>query len=399
MENKLLSVFWRGFTSLLFSALSSGGEGHTPLSQLWHWQLYRTPDSASEFNFAEGKWRHHALMDVIDPNVHDPDLSCWRRRDAAFEAEGLFCNGRWLGVQVLQGPEDLMYLQQVIVRLRPSVIIESGTYRGGLAFFAASVLSQLGLETSRVITMDPFSMHNNFNNLDNHLICPVCMDCVKAYETEAWQKHVIFFEGNSLRLRDQVAQLVSELRGAGASGPVLLTLDAQHSFDATLTELHLYSGLVDVGSYIVLQDARLDLTYGRPGPMTAGAMLLKEHPPQWVWDRDVQVFGHTQHLWLRRVALGPPVQLSFHFADKDLVSDTPFQLKASGSVCTGSAPLKEVDWAGGLLTCQAICLRVPDEMCSYIEFWDQLIPTICVLRQDCGQLQHVEGGPLVYERF
>ncbi|CAK0861604.1 unnamed protein product [Prorocentrum cordatum] len=195
--------------------------------------------------------------------------------------------------QVLQSPEDLIYLQQLIVRLRPRVVVETGTYRGGLALFVASIFDQLGLAGSQVVTLDTFDVESNFHNLDNQPLCPVCLDCVRAHETELWRAHVVFFRGNSLRLSEEVRRAVAESRRGGA-GPVVVLLDAQHSYSATLVELHLYGGLVDVGSYVVVQDARLDATYGRPGPLAAGAQLLQTG--QWVWDRDVEVFGHTQHM-------------------------------------------------------------------------------------------------------
>ena len=102
-----------------------------------------------------------------------------------------------------------------------------------------------------------------------------------------------------------------------------MSLDAQHSYDGTLLELHYYGPLVSVGSYLVLQDARLDDTYGRAGPYSAGVRLISDGAfpngaPQWVWDRDVEVFGYTQHLWLRRDAHGPPVGLMFEADDEDL---------------------------------------------------------------------------------
>ncbi|CAE8713459.1 unnamed protein product, partial [Polarella glacialis] len=171
------------------SSSSAAAQPRTPRSQLWRWQLLQTPNSAPEFHFAPGRRRASTSLDALGGESLE-----WKERDAAFEAEGLFCHGRWLGVQVLQSPEDLMYLQQVITRVRPGIVIESGTFRGGLAFFMASVFSHLGLDDSRVLTMDAFDVNSNFHNLDNHPLCPVCMDCVKAYETELWKKHVLFFE-------------------------------------------------------------------------------------------------------------------------------------------------------------------------------------------------------------
>ncbi|CAE8589520.1 unnamed protein product, partial [Polarella glacialis] len=206
--------------------------------------------------------------------------------------------------------------------------------------------------------------------------------------------------GNSLRLADEVFRMVSLLRKEGNTGPVLISLDAQHSFDATLAELHLYARGVDVGSYVILQDARLDATYNRPGPLAAGARLLEDVPRQWEWDRDIEVYGHTQHLWLRRVAWGPPVALGFTALSEDLVSTTPFRKVAEGASCIGgSEPLQEIAWAGSLLACQAICLRMPDDACKFLTFFPS-DPPVCVFRRDClDMLPEPEEAPTVYERL
>lgn len=248
--------------------------------------------------------------------------------------------------------------------------------------------------------MDAFDLESSFHNLDNHPLCPVCLDCVKAYQTDLWKKHVIFFQGNSLRLAENVRDIVEKLRGAGmGQGPIIVSLDAQHSFDATLVELHLYAELVDVDSYLIVQDARLDATYNRAGPMTAGLRLLEESPPQWIWDRNVEVLGHTQHLWLRRIAPGRPVELSFFSQDEDLVVSTPFSLFAEGSQCGNSSKkLQEIDWAGSLPACQAICLRKLDSVCRYLMYIRSPDPPICVLLEDCLDLQR-EPTSEVYERF
>jgi len=294
----------------------------------------------------------------------------------------------------LQSPEDLFYFQQVLVRLRPQVVLETGTYRGGLAFFAASLFSQLGLEASRVVTIDAFDPESNYQNLDNHALCPVCHDCVKAHETDLWRRHVVFFQGNSLRLADNAHRFVEELRRRdGRRGPVLITLDAQHSFDGTLLELHFYAGLVDVGSYVVLQDARLDETYLRAGPQAAGLRLL-ELQGQWVWDREVEVFGHTQHMWLRRVAQGPPVELSFVAHSQDLVEQNPMVVIAQGGRCEGPTEvLQEHSWPDSPLVCHALCLR--DGECRFATYSAR--PTLCTLRRDCD---HMEPAPMsaIYEK-
>ena len=185
--------------------------------------------------------------------------------------------------------------------MRPAVIIETGTYRGGLAYFFATLFEFLGLSRSMVITMDAFSLHDNFNNLDNNRICPVCAECVRAYETPAWKRHVVFFEGNSWKLASRVQKAMHE----AAEGPVLLSLDSQHSYENVLAELHQYAPLVTSGSYIIVQDSKIDLIYGRVGPATAADHLMRHNPGMWKLDFGAaRHHGYSQHLWLRKVGQG-----------------------------------------------------------------------------------------------
>mmetsp|Transcript_17431 Transcript_17431/g.54536 ORF Transcript_17431/g.54536 Transcript_17431/m.54536 type:complete len:417 (+) Transcript_17431:155-1405(+) len=374
-----------------------GGGGVTRRAEAWRWQLLRTPDEAPEFRFAPRRRRGRRGPSVLT----EGPAAEWRERDRRFEEEGLFCTGRWLGVQVLQAPEDLLHFQQLLVRLQPQVVLETGTYRGGLAFFAASVLAQLGLEHSLVVTMDAFDMESNFHNLDNHPLCPVCHECAKAHETELWKRHVVFFQGNSLHLAGAVGRFVREAQRP-ARGPVLVTLDAQHSYDATLLELHLYAGLASVGSYVVLQDARLDALYGRAGPLAAGARLLEDG--RWLWDREAEEsLGHTQHLWLRRLAEGPPVALGFQALSQDLVSWSPFRLLRRGARCAapgggdGRPPGEAAAAVDSLLSCQAVCLRAPPSACRFLSFL-QRPEAHCLLAPACARLEPEPTGE-VYQRL
>src|SRR5580700_7824492 len=66
---------------------------------------------------------------------------------------GLWKEVRWLGVPVMQWPTDLLIMQELIAKVRPRCVIETGMYMGGTAIFYASVLQLLGIE-GQVITID-----------------------------------------------------------------------------------------------------------------------------------------------------------------------------------------------------------------------------------------------------
>src|SRR3954470_4597703 len=60
----------------------------------------------------------------------------------------------WFGLPILQLPEDLLRLQEVIFALRPAVIVETGVFQGGSLLFHASLLEAMGLADSKVIGID-----------------------------------------------------------------------------------------------------------------------------------------------------------------------------------------------------------------------------------------------------
>jgi cephalosporin hydroxylase len=150
----------------------------------------------------------------------------------------------WLGVTVWKNPLDLWIYQEILHEVRPDVIIETGTAHGGSALFLASMCDLLG--TGTVYTIDiahvpDRPVHDRINY-------------VLASSTS---------EGAISQIRDH-------LHG---SDRVLVILDSDHSVTHVRSELGIYSQLVTLGSYLIVEDTNVNghpVFRGHgPGPMEA----------------------------------------------------------------------------------------------------------------------------------
>jgi cephalosporin hydroxylase len=183
----------------------------------------------------------------------------------------------WLGTPVLKCPLDLWVEQEIIAEVRPSLIVELGTYRGGSALFFAQVCELLG--TGKVITIDS----------------------VPAPVPE--HERITYLTGSSVSLR-LVERVRAEIDG---TGPVLVILDSNHTRDHVLTELRLYAELVTIGSYLIVEDTNINGHPVRPGcgpgPTEAVEAFLHEDR-RFVVDRSRERFLLTMHPggFLRRVS-------------------------------------------------------------------------------------------------
>jgi len=179
----------------------------------------------------------------------------------------------WLGIQIHQYPTDLMSYQQIISEIRPDLIIETGTFNGGLSFYFATLLQQVNPE-GKIITID---------------INPVRWQKTVAKITEQGRyeeliEYIEFLEGSSTdpNIIEKVAQQVEERQ------TVMVLLDSLHTKEHVLDELNLYANFVSPGSYLIVNDTHLDGTADNdylPGPMAALNEFLGKDE-RFVIDRD-----------------------------------------------------------------------------------------------------------------
>ncbi len=177
----------------------------------------------------------------------------------------------WLGVPILQAPQDLQVLQEIIWQVKPDLIIETGIAYGGSIVFSASMLAILEvcgeIEKGDVIGIDiDIRPHNR-----------------KAILAHPLSRKITMFEGSSID--DEIIVRVREF--AKAKERVLVCLDSNHTHEHVLAELKAYASLVTVGSYIMVGDTGIEdlpegTTSDRPwgkgnNPKTAVWEYLKEN--------------------------------------------------------------------------------------------------------------------------
>ena len=160
-------------------------------------------------------------------------------------------------VRIIKNPLDLWMMQQIIYDVKPDFIVETGTWQGGSALYWAHTLHGMGLENSRVLTVD---IQNLTAAASQHFL---------------WKKYVEFFLGSSTD-----PAIVSRIAERVKGRKTLVTLDSDHSMTHVLRELRMYSPLVSSGSYLVVEDTHLDgvptqPSFG-PGPTAALRRFLAE---------------------------------------------------------------------------------------------------------------------------
>ncbi|HUI93307.1 MAG TPA: cephalosporin hydroxylase family protein [Chitinivibrionales bacterium] len=146
-------------------------------------------------------------------------------------------NFSWLGRPIIQFPQDIVAMQEIIWNVQPDFIIETGIAHGGSLIFYASMLELLG-NNGTVLGIDIDIRNHNRIEIERH----------KFY------KRIIMIEGSSID--ETIAKQVYNL--AKGKKKILLVLDSNHTHEHVFKELELYSGLVKKGSYLVVFDTIIE---------------------------------------------------------------------------------------------------------------------------------------------
>ncbi len=172
----------------------------------------------------------------------------------------------WMGRPVIQFPQDLLAIQEIVWRVRPEVVIETGVAHGGSLVFYASLLELLGGRGLAIGVDTAIRPHNR-----------------EAIEAHSMFKRIALIQGSSTdeSVVEQVRARVADRTGA------LVVLDSHHEHAHVLRELELYSPFVTRGSYVVvcdtiIDDMPLDSFPGRPwgvgnNPKTAVREFLRRN--------------------------------------------------------------------------------------------------------------------------
>lgn len=208
----------------------------------------------------------------------EPLISRWFF-ELLIERTNNFAETQWLGVRIWQNTLDLWVIQEAIYEIKPAVVIECGTNRGGSALFYANLLDLIG--SGRVISIDIEKMH------------------------DIAHPRITFVIGDSPS--EAVTQEVRRLI-ARETGPIMVILDSDHSEAHVTRELNAYADFVTPGSLLLVQDGVIDVLplfrEGRPGPLPAIENFLRsrrDFTPAEEMNRRFIVTHHPLG-WLRRSA-------------------------------------------------------------------------------------------------
>ena len=196
------------------------------------------------------KFEDHAFYDQILKYVKRKDskdvesLSTIAKEWLKISYENkVYYDWTWLGIPIMQTPSDMMIMQELLFRLRPRTLIETGVAHGGSLIFYSSILQLIhGSEYSVIGIEIDFRSHNR-----------------EILEKHPLYKNVYVIEGDSTSAT--TIQKIKDLQ-PDLSKNVIVVLDSYHGKDHVAKELELYSDFVGVGSYIVVCDTVADILEG-----------------------------------------------------------------------------------------------------------------------------------------
>lgn len=203
----------------------------------------------------------------------------------------------WMGRPIIQLPEDIIRIQEVIYQVKPDVIVETGVAHGGSLIFYASLCK--AMERGRVIGVDIEIRKHNRHAIEAHELA----------------EYITLIENDSVS--SETLDRVKSHINPGEK--VLVILDSCHSRAHVNAELNVYSPLVTLGSYIVATDGIMKFVHDVPRgtsswkddhPEAAARDFAEKHPefkleqPAWPFNESplTENVTHWPGAWLRRVA-------------------------------------------------------------------------------------------------
>ncbi len=191
-------------------------------------------------------------------------------------------NFRWLGRPIIQVPQDIVAIQEIIWETKPDLVIETGIAHGGSLVLSASMLTLLDVDDAvrtgasfnprscgrKVIGVDIEIRHHNKKAIENHPMA----------------SRIQMIEGSSV-----APEVIKKVRAASEGFKrIMVCLDSNHTHDHVFAELQAYGPMVSVGNYCVVFDTGIEdlgknhlsgWKWGKgDNPKTAVKAFLKTHP-------------------------------------------------------------------------------------------------------------------------
>lgn len=185
-------------------------------------------------------------------------------------------NFSWMGRPIIQYPQDMIAMQEIIWEIKPDLIIETGIAHGGSLIYYASLLELIG--KGEVLGIDIDIREHNRKEIENHPMF----------------KRIKMIQGSAID-PEIVAEVKKHTEGKQT---ILVVLDSNHTHEHVLAELQMYSPFVSLNSYIVVFDTIVEKLpdnylpgYARPwgvgdNPLTALNVFIKENP-EFVIDQSI----------------------------------------------------------------------------------------------------------------
>lgn len=203
-------------------------------------------------------WRVAQASPHRSPEISKADrLSALRVAQDSGEWNNLF-----LGIPILQFPNDLMTYQRLLFEVKPDVVVETGTFHGGLTLYLAMVLENIN-ERGLVLTVDMDDAASNDLRGSRDI-------------RQSLKDRIRFFHGSSTD-----TGIVEQMAALAKGKRAIVILDSYHGRAHVAKELEAYSAFVQPGGYIVVNDTHLEGTQWLPagdlGPAAAVADFLSAH--------------------------------------------------------------------------------------------------------------------------
>lgn len=178
-------------------------------------------------------------LDLVDPKAFRIISQAWLR--SGWDTKYVY-GFSWLGRPIIQLPEDIIRIQELIYSLKPDVIIETGVAHGGSLIFYASLCNAIG--KGRVIGIDIEIRAHNRDEIEKHKM----------------KEFITLIEGSSIDEK-VIKQVKSHILNKES---VLVVLDSNHSKEHVEKELHKYSKFIKKGGYIIACDGIMKEVKGAP---------------------------------------------------------------------------------------------------------------------------------------
>lgn len=190
----------------------------------------------------------------------------------------------WLGRPIIQFPQDMIAIQELVWNVKPDFIIEAGIARGGSLIFSASLLELIG--KGEVIGIDVDIRKHNKEEIEKH----------------SMYKRITMIEGSSTS--EKTLKRVKKL--IGTNKKVIVLLDSMHTHKHVLQELDMYSPFVKKGGYIVVFDTVIEF-------------LSKGSFPNRPWDK-----GNNPHTAVKEfLKQNKRFKVDINFEKKLLITSCP----------------------------------------------------------------------------